>query len=196
MTKLSHPAQSLVLARVPAHVIERLSLIKLMVFDIDGVLTDGSLWYGDQGEVFKRFNALDGHGLKMLMASGIHVALVTGRTSQIARIRAAELGIADLMQDVKDKGHAINELMNRHHVSADQIGFMGDDLIDIPAMQRVGFAATVINAPPYIAQASHWVSTLAGGHGAVRECCDMILASQDKLGAFFQPGLLGAGVIQ
>lgn len=196
MKKLAHPAEALVLTRTPEHLLERLVRIKLMVFDIDGVLTDGSLWYGDQGEVYKRFHVHDGHGLKMMLNSGIRVALITGRTSKIVSLRAAELGVADVMQDVRDKGQALSELVNRHFLSFQEVGFMGDDLIDIPAMQKVGFAASVPDAPTYIAQAAHWVSTKAGGQGAVRECCDLILASQGKLGPFFQPGLLGSGVIQ
>jgi len=167
-----------------------------MIFDVDGVLTDGSLWYGESGEMFKRFNVQDGHGLKMLSTSGIKVALVTGREGPIVDRRAAELGLGDVMQNVRDKGAALTTLATSHHLNLDQIGFMGDDLIDLPAMQRAGFAATVPEAPAYIAQAAHWVSTCAGGHGAVRECCDLILAAQRRLGQFFQPGLLGPGVVQ
>lgn len=196
MKKIAHPAEALVLTRTTEHLLERLVRIKLMVFDIDGVLTDGSLWYGDQGEVFKRFHVHDGHGLKMMLNSGIRVALITGRTSKIVSLRAAELGVADVMQDVRDKGQALSELVSRHFLSFQDVGFMGDDLIDIPAMQKVGFAASVPDAPIYIAQAAHWVSSKAGGQGAVRECCDLILASQGKLSPFFQPGLLGSGVIQ
>lgn len=196
MKKIAHPAEALVLTRTPEHLLERLVRIKLMVFDIDGVLTDGSLWYGDQGEVLKRFHVHDGHGLKMMLNSGIRVALMTGRTSKIVSLRAAELGVADVIQDVRDKGQALNELASRHFLSFQDVGFMGDDLIDIPAMQKVGFAASVPDAPTYIAQAAHWVSSKPGGHGAVRECCDLILASQGKLSPFFQPGLLGSGVIQ
>ena len=196
MKKIAHPAEALVLTRTPEHLLERLVRIKLMVFDIDGVLTDGSLWYGDQGEVFKRFHVHDGHGLKMMLNSGIRVALITGRTSKIVSLRAAELGVADVMQDVRDKGQALSELVSRHFLSFQDVGFMGDDLIDIPAMQKVGFAASVPDAPIYIAQAAHWVSSKAGGQGAVRECCDLILASQGKLSPFFQPGLLGSGGIQ
>jgi len=196
MKKIAHPAEALVLTRIPEPLLERLMRIKLMVFDIDGVLTDGSLWYGDQGEVFKRFHAHDGHGLKMMLNSGIRMALITGRSSKIVSLRAAELGIADVIQDVRDKGQALSELVNRHYLSFEEVGFMGDDLIDIPAMQKAGFAASVPDAPAYIIQAAHWVSSKAGGHGAVRECCDLILASQGKLSPFFQPGLLGSGVIQ
>lgn len=193
---IPHPAESLVLARTPAALRERLTRIKLMIFDVDGVLTDGSLWYGEQGEMFKRFNALDGHGLKMLTSSGIKVALVTGREGPIVDRRAAELGLGDVIQNVRDKGAVLAELVARYHLTLEESGFMGDDLIDLPAMQRAGFAASVPDAPPYMSQAAHWVATKSGGKGAVRECCDLILASQGRLGHFFQPGRLGPGVIQ
>lgn len=193
---IPHPAEALVLARIPEATRLRLARVRLMVFDVDGVLTDGSLWYGDQGEVFKRFHSLDGHGLKMLEVSGVKVALVTGREGPIVDRRAAELGLGDVLQNVRDKGAALVSLASKHHLELEQVGFMGDDLIDLPAMQRAGFAATVPEAPAYIAQASHWVSTRAGGGGAARECCDLILASQNKLGGFFQPGRLGPGAVQ
>lgn len=191
-----HPAEALILSRIPIATRERLASLRLMIFDVDGILTDGSLWYGENGEMLKRFNVQDGHGLKILATSGIKVALVTGREGPIVARRAAELGLGDVMQNVRDKGAALTALASRHHLKLEQIGFMGDDLIDLPAMQRAGFAATVPEAPAYIAQAAHWVSTRAGGHGAARECCDLILAAQQKLGQFFQPGLLGPGVVQ
>ncbi|MCM0034904.1 MAG: HAD-IIIA family hydrolase [Burkholderiaceae bacterium] len=193
---IPHPAESLVLARTPAALRERLARLKLMIFDVDGVLTDGSLWYGEHGEMLKRFNALDGHGLKMLATSGIKVALVTGREGPIVDRRAAELGLGDVIQNVRDKGAVLTELVARYHLTLEESGFMGDDLIDLPAMQRAGFAASVPDAPAYMTQAAHWVATKSGGKGAVRECCDLILASQGKLGHFFQPGRLGPGVIQ
>ncbi len=193
---IAHPAESLVLARVSSDLKVRLARISLMVFDVDGILTDGSLWYGENSEVFKRFHSLDGHGLKMLATSGIKVALVTGREGPIVTRRAAELGLGDVLQNVRDKGAALASLAAHHGISLDQTGFMGDDLIDLPAMQKAAFAATVPEAPMYVAQAAHWVSSKPAGSGAARECCDMILAAQSKLGAFFQPGLLGPGVIQ
>ena len=193
---LAHPAEALILSRIPHDIRARLANLRLMVFDVDGILTDGSLWYGENGEALKRFHVQDGHGLKMLSMGGINVALVTGREGPIVARRAAELGLGDVMQNVRDKGAALATLATRHHLKMDQIGFMGDDLIDLPAMQRAGFAASVPEAPAYIAQAAHWVSTRPGGHGAARECCDLILAAQQRLGQFFQPGLLGPGVVQ
>ena len=193
---IAHPAEALLLARIDPSVRARLQRIKLMVFDVDGVLTDGGLWYTEQGETLKRFNALDGHGLKMLEVSGIQVALVTGRESPIIARRAAELGLGAVMQNVRDKGAVLSELLTRFGVALEQTGFMGDDLIDLPAMQRAGFAASVPDAPTYITQAAHWVSERRGGHGAARECCDLILAAQQRLGIFFQPGRLGSGPVQ
>lgn len=192
-----HPAEALVLARISPAVRERAAAVRLMVFDVDGVLTDGSLYYGESGELFKRFHAHDGHGLRLLLEGGLKVALVTGRSGPIVDRRAAELGIAEVLQGVRDKGAALAELAQRNGVELNQTGFMGDDIIDLPALQRAGFAASVANAPGYIAQAAHWVASQPGGSGAVRECCDLLLASQGRLGAFMTaPGLLGPGAIQ
>jgi 3-deoxy-D-manno-octulosonate 8-phosphate phosphatase (KDO 8-P phosphatase) len=193
---IPHPAEALILARLEPSVRARLERLKLMVFDVDGVLTDAGLWYTEQGEAIKRFNALDGHGLKMLAVSGIQVALLTGRESPIIARRAAELGLGAVVQNVRDKGAALDELVKRYGVVLEQTGFMGDDLIDLPAMQRAGFSASVPDAPSYITQAAHWVSERRGGYGAARECCDLILAAQQRLGVFFQPGLLGSGPVQ
>ncbi|OZI77360.1 KdsC family phosphatase [Bordetella genomosp. 12] len=197
-SRLPHPAEALVLARIPAPVRERAAAVRLMVFDVDGVLTDGSLYFGEHGEMFKRFHALDGHGLRLLMESGIQVAIITGRSGPVVDRRAAELGIAEVLQGVRDKGAALTELAQRLGVQLDQTGYMGDDIIDLPAMQRAGFAASVHNAPAYVAQAAHWVSALPGGSGAARECCDLLLAAQGRLGAFLTSptGLTGPGAIQ
>ena len=152
-TPVTHPAEALVLARIPATVRERAATVRLMVFDVDGVLTDGGLYYGENGEQLKRFNALDGHGLRLLLEGGLKVALMTGRSGPIVARRAAELGIAEVMQGVRDKGAALAELAQRAGVQLNQAGYMGDDIIDLPAMQRAGFAATVPNAPGYVSQA-------------------------------------------
>ena len=191
-----HPAEALVLAKLPEAVIARAAHVRLMVFDVDGVLTDGSLWYGEQGESLKRFNVLDGHGLKMLDSSGITVAIVTARDGPIVAWRCAELGIAHVLQGVRDKASAVSSLSQSLGVDRSGVGFMGDDLIDLPAMQQANFAVSVPNAPSYVSQAAHWCTTLAGGQGAVRECCDVILASQKKLAPFLLGQSVGSGVIQ
>lgn len=192
-----HPAEAQILAKADSAVIQRTRVLRLMTFDVDGVLTDGALWYGEQGEVMKGFHALDGHGLRLLQESGIHVALITGRQGAIVDRRAAELGIQIVHQGVRDKAATLSELGQTLSLSMEQIGYMGDDLIDLPAMQRAGFSASVPNAPPYIQHAAHWVSSRHGGHGAARDCCDLILASQGRLAAFFAPqSMLMAGAIQ
>lgn len=197
LPNVSHPAEALILARISPAVLERTRQVRLMAFDVDGVLTDGRLWYGEHGEVVKGFNALDGHGLRLMKESGIAVALVTGREGPIVARRAAELGIALVQQGVRDKARAIAELAQEHGYGLAEVGYMGDDIIDLTALQRVGFAASVPNAPPYVSQVAHWVSSVPGGSGAVRECCDVILASQGKLGAFFNPAAMRmSGVIQ
>jgi 3-deoxy-D-manno-octulosonate 8-phosphate phosphatase (KDO 8-P phosphatase) len=193
----THPVDALVLARVAPAVRERAAGVRLMVFDVDGVMTDGSLYYGEHGETLKRFHVLDGHGLRLLREGGLAVAFVTGRSGPILARRAAELGISDVMQGVRDKGAALQELAQRLGVSLSETGFMGDDIIDLSALQRAGFAASVPNAPAYVAQSAHWISTLPGGNGAVRECCDLLLAARGRLGGFLSsPGLLGPGAIQ
>jgi 3-deoxy-D-manno-octulosonate 8-phosphate phosphatase (KDO 8-P phosphatase) len=189
-SRFTHPAEALILAKVAPALLERLRNIRLMAFDVDGVLTDGSLWYGEHGEVVKGFNSLDGHGLRLMRESGIIVALVTGRQSPIVSRRAAELGIALVYQGVRDKAQAIQTLANENGCELEQIGYMGDDLIDLDALRRVGFAASVPNAPSYVAQAAHWVASQRGGSGAARECCDLLLAAQGKLGAFLAPNAL------
>ena len=157
---ITHPAEALVLARITPAVRERAAAVRLMVFDVDGVLTDGSLYYGETGEALKRFHALDGHGLRLLMEGGLKVALMTGRSGPIVARRAAELGISEVMQGVRDKGAALAELALRSAVQLNQTGYMGDDIIDLPAMQRAGFAASVPNAPGYVSQAAHWLSLI------------------------------------
>lgn len=194
---MPHPAEAQILAKVSAAVIDRAREIRLMAFDIDGVLTDGKLWYSEQGEIVKGFHALDGHGLRLLKESGIRVALLTGRQGPIADRRAAELGIEIVRQGVRDKAAALLELAQEYGLAMEQVGYMGDDLIDLAALQRAGFAASVPNAPAYIAQAAHWVSERAGGAGAARDCCDLILAAQGRLANFFTPhAMLMTGAIQ
>ncbi|CAM5211886.1 HAD-IIIA family hydrolase [Oligella ureolytica] len=180
-TRILHPIESLILSKVPDSVRDRARNIELVVLDVDGVLTDGSLYYTANGEGQKRFHALDGHGMKMLIQSGVQVAMMTGRQSEITNRRAAELGIPHLLQNVRNKGKALTELCQELNIDLNNVAFIGDDLIDLPAMQRVGLALSVPNAPIYIQQAAHWVSQLAGGQGAAREHCDMILASQGLL---------------
>ncbi|MFC3337560.1 KdsC family phosphatase [Paracandidimonas soli] len=186
---IPHPAEALILARTNPAAIERARRVRLMAFDVDGVLTDGRLWYSEQGEAVKSFHVLDGHGLRLLRENGIAVALVTGRQGVIVPRRAAELGISLVYQNARDKAAVLSELAQAENLELDQIGFMGDDIIDMQAMQRVGFAASVPGAPSYVAHIAHWVSTAPGGGGAARECCDLLLAAQGKLGACLNAGV-------
>jgi 3-deoxy-D-manno-octulosonate 8-phosphate phosphatase (KDO 8-P phosphatase) len=161
--------------------LQRLAPLELMIFDVDGVLTDGTLYYSESGEHLKAFHVLDGHGLKWLRAAGIATALMSGRSSAIVTRRADDLGVDAVLLGVEDKRAALDELLERLGKSARVTGFMGDDVIDIPVMRRVGFAATVPHAANGVAAHAHWMSARAGGHGAAREVCELILSAQGKL---------------
>ena len=157
---------------------ERLAKIELMIFDVDGIMTDGRLHYGVNGEVLKVFHVLDGHGIKQLMEAGITTAVMSGRESPIALRRFAELGIKHVVQGLADKSAAFDALRHALGKTADVCGYMGDDAIDIPVLRRAGFAATVPNAADGVAAFAHWVSRREGGAGAVREVCDLLLAAR------------------
>jgi 3-deoxy-D-manno-octulosonate 8-phosphate phosphatase (KDO 8-P phosphatase) len=156
----------------------RLTRIELMIFDVDGVLTDGKLYYGPQGEALKAFNVLDGTGLKALAVAGITVGVISGRESAIVLRRCAELGIRHVAQGIDDKIVAFDAMRHELGMTADVCGYMGDDEIDIPLMRRVGFAATVPNAADGVAEHAHWISRRAGGAGAVREVCELLLKAR------------------
>lgn len=154
---------------------QRAARVKLMIFDVDGVLTDGRLYYGEQGEALKTFNTLDGHGIKLLAEAGIASAIITGRRSGIVAARARELGIAHLYQGVADKTVALAALLAATGFDASDCGYMGDDWPDLAVMMRVGFAAAPASAHPEIISRAHWVAEAPGGQGAVREVCDALL---------------------
>jgi 3-deoxy-D-manno-octulosonate 8-phosphate phosphatase (KDO 8-P phosphatase) len=152
--------------------------LEWMFFDVDGVMTDGGLFYGEQGEQLKRFHVLDGHGIKTLRSQGIKVAMLSGRRHPANQARAAELGIDLVIEGESAKGAAFDRLVSTHGLNAQRCGHMGDDLPDLEVFTRVGFAAAVPNAVPEVIAAAHWVSSRYGGQGAVRECCDFILESR------------------
>lgn len=162
---------------------ERAKNIRLAAFDIDGIMTDGGLYLSDSGEEFKRFNSQDGHGLKMLKASGVEPAIITGRTSRCVALRAQNLGITHVFQGVEDKREALRALLATLRLSPEQAAFMGDDVVDLPAMLHAGLAITVPEAPQAVLQRAHYVTGRSGGHGAVREACELIMAAQDTLDA-------------
>lgn len=162
---------------------ERASRVKLMIFDVDGVLTDGSLMFTAAGDYMKSFNSMDGHGLKLLGEAGIQTAIITGRRSEIVLARAKELRISHLYQGVADKVEAFAELMREANVAAEQCGYMGDDWPDLGVMTRCGFAAAPANAHPDVIARAHWVSEARGGQGAAREVCDALLRAQQRYDA-------------
>ena len=166
---------------------ERIKPIRLAAFDVDGILTDGGLYLSDSGEEFKRFNSLDGHGLKMLKASGVELAIITGRTSKCVELRARNLGITRLYQGVEDKLAAMQSLLADMKLAPEAAAFMGDDVVDLPVLRRVGLALSVPGAPQVVRDHAHYVSQREAGHGAVREVCELILAAQGTLDAQLAP---------
>jgi 3-deoxy-D-manno-octulosonate 8-phosphate phosphatase (KDO 8-P phosphatase) len=167
----------------------RIKPLRLVAFDVDGVLTDGGLYLSDSGEEFKRFNSLDGHGLKMLKASGVELAIITGRTSKCVELRARNLGISRLYQGVEDKLAAMQSLLAELKLAPEAAAFMGDDVVDLPVMRRVGLALSVPAAPQVVRDHAHYVSQREAGYGAVREVCELILAAQGTLDAQLAPYL-------
>jgi 3-deoxy-D-manno-octulosonate 8-phosphate phosphatase (KDO 8-P phosphatase) len=161
----------------------RIQAIRLIAFDVDGILTDGGLYLSDSGEEFKRFNSLDGHGLKMLKSSGVELAIITGRTSRCVELRAKNLGITRLYQGVEDKWGAMQKLLAELKLTPDAAAYMGDDVVDLPVMRRVGFSATVPNAPQLVRDHAHYLAQREGGNGAVRETCELIMSAQGTLDA-------------
>jgi 3-deoxy-D-manno-octulosonate 8-phosphate phosphatase (KDO 8-P phosphatase) len=161
--------------------LKRAKKLKLMIFDVDGIMTDGSLYYSERGEELKAFNIQDGYGIKLLKQCGVEVALITARRSRAVELRAADLGIAHLHQGAEDKRGAYAALLEQLGVAAGESGYMGDDLLDLPLITRCGFAATVAAAPEPVRKRCHYVARSDGGHGAVREVCEFILGAQGSL---------------
>jgi 3-deoxy-D-manno-octulosonate 8-phosphate phosphatase (KDO 8-P phosphatase) len=159
----------------------RAQAVRMMAFDVDGVLTDGSLYLTDAGEEIKAYHTLDGQGLKMLREAGVELALITGRQSRTVALRAANLGIARVLQGVEDKLAAYERIRAELALTPDACGFMGDDLPDLAILARAGFGATVPDAPEYVRTRAHYVTNARGGHGAVREVCDLILDAKGLL---------------
>ncbi|MDX1556066.1 MAG: 3-deoxy-manno-octulosonate-8-phosphatase KdsC [Xanthomonadales bacterium] len=157
---------------------ERAARIRLLALDVDGVLTDGRLWFDQTGNELKAFYTRDGLGLKALLRFGVAVALITGRTSRMVDDRAAQLGIQHVYQGRDDKLNALEELMSETGVEAGDICYVGDDWIDLPVLERVGLSVSPSDAAPLVRERVHWVTAAKGGLGAVREVCDFILAAQ------------------
>jgi len=171
----------------PPEVRQRARAIRLLILDVDGVLTDGRLYFGPKGETLKVFHVRDGHGIKMAQRAGIEVAFVSGRRSDAAYHRAKELGISRFHEGVRDKVAVLEEIMAAMQIETSQVAVVGDDVVDLPIMSRAGLAVAVADAVPEVVTAAHWVTTNPGGRGAVREVCDLLLKAGGKWEGIISP---------
>ncbi len=160
--------------------VKKIKSITFLILDVDGVLTDGKIIIDDLGNETKHFNVRDGHGLKMLMRTGIQVVLITGRTSKVVEHRARELGIKEIYQGSKNKVENLEEILRKKKVSGEQVAYVGDDIVDIPVFRRVGFSVAVEDASEYAKESADYITERKGGQGAVRELCEIILKIQGK----------------
>jgi 3-deoxy-D-manno-octulosonate 8-phosphate phosphatase (KDO 8-P phosphatase) len=156
--------------------------IRLLVLDVDGVLTDGRLYFGTRGEALKSFHVRDGHGIKQLAGAGVQVAVISGRNSRMVDVRCRELGLRHVLQGISDKLAAFERLRSSLKVHSSECACVGDDVPDIPLMREVGLAFAVADAHPEARRAAHVVTSLPGGQGAVREVCDYLLEATDLAG--------------
>ncbi len=171
---------------IPDMIRQRAGKIKLVAFDVDGVLTDGRLILGDKGEEFKAFYTQDGQGLVMLLNAGFELAIITGRKSKIVAERMAELGIKHVYQGCSDKLIAFEKILAETGLTADQAAYMGDDLPDLPVIKRAGLGITVVDGHKFIQQHADLCTQHGGGRGAVREVCDLILDAQGLLEGLYR----------
>jgi len=165
---------------------ERAARIRLVIFDVDGVLTDGSLYIDADGRELKAFHSRDGHGIKLLQGSGVKVAVITGRTSEVVEHRMTSLGVEHVYQGQQEKLPAFLDLADKLGLDPVQIAYVGDDVVDLPIMRRVGLAIAVHDAHALVCRYAHWQTMLAGGCGAAREVCELIMAAQGSLDACMQ----------
>jgi 3-deoxy-D-manno-octulosonate 8-phosphate phosphatase (KDO 8-P phosphatase) len=172
-----------------ADLITRAQKIRLVAFDVDGIMTDGTLFLADDGQEYKGFNSLDGHGLKMLKASGVELAIITGRNSRVVEHRARNLGIGIVYQGAHDKLAVYEALCRELNIGCEATAYMGDDVVDLPVMRRAGLAITVPAAPELVKAYSHYTTTREAGHGAVREACEFLMRAQGTLDAALAPYL-------
>ncbi len=155
--------------------------IRLLICDVDGVLSDGLIYQGNQGEELKAFSVRDGYGIRCLLTAGIEVAIITGRSAKLVEDRCQTLGITHLYQGQSDKLLAFEALLSKLSLTADRVAYIGDDLIDWPVMAQVGLSVAVADAHPLLLPKADYVTRIAGGRGAVREVCDLVLLAQGKL---------------
>lgn len=171
---------------VDAVVIEKARKVRLLALDVDGVLTDGRLYFDETGKEMKSFSTRDGMGIKAMQRCDIPVALITGRESPMVSQRARELGIDLLIQGSGHKWESMQALLAATGLEADQVCYAGDDWMDMAVMSRVGFAVAVADADPWVREQADWVTAESGGQGAVRAVCNLILAAQGKIGPLLQ----------
>jgi len=155
--------------------------VRLVVFDVDGVLTDGGLFIDTEGREHKVFHSRDGHGMKMLQHSGVKLAVITGRSSPAVTHRMASLGIEHVYQGQQDKLPAFSDLLGKLDLQHAQVAYVGDDVVDLPIMRRAGFAVAVADAHPLVKRHAHWQTANPGGRGAARDVCELILEAQGRL---------------
>lgn len=160
---------------------DKAARVKLVIFDVDGVLTDGSLYLGDDGQEYKAFNSRDGHGMVMLQATGVQIGIITGRSSQVVKLRMESLGIQHVYQGQRDKRIAFVELCEKLRLAPEQVAYVGDDVVDLPAMLRAGLAIAVQDAHVQVKNHSHWQTPSKGGRGAARDVCELIMEAQGSL---------------
>lgn len=172
-----------VLGGIDGEVRARAAAIRLAVFDVDGVLTDGRVVFGDDGFEQKAFHIHDGLGMRLLQESGVQVAIITGRTSTVVSRRAEELRVRHLLQGRSDKGPALRELLERLDIEPAHAAYVGDDVVDLPAMRAAGLAIAVADATEMTREHAHHVTRARGGAGAAREVCELIMAAQGTLAA-------------
>jgi 3-deoxy-D-manno-octulosonate 8-phosphate phosphatase (KDO 8-P phosphatase) len=161
-------------------IIEKAKKLKLLILDVDGVLTDGKLFFDNQGNEYKSFHARDGHGIKLLRQTGVEVAVISGRKSNSVALRMKNLGIEHVYQGHEHKQGAFNEIIEKLGITPEQAAHIGDDLLDLPIMTKVGLAIAVADANFAVKQHADWCTTLPGGQGAVREVCDFIMQAQGR----------------
>lgn len=166
---------------VSEQIIKKAEKIQLLICDVDGVMSDGLIYMGNNGEELKAFNVRDGYGIRCLLTSGIEVAIITGRQSKLLEDRAKTLGITYLYQGQHNKLLAYQQLLDTLNLKPEQTAYIGDDLIDLPVMEKVGLSVAVADAHPLLTPRVNYVTRIAGGRGAVRELCDLILLAQGQL---------------
>lgn len=163
----------------PQEVLAKAKSVKLLMLDVDGVFTNGQVWLTGDGDEYKVFHTQDGYGIKHLRRNGVHVAVISGRNSPSCELRMKELGVEHIYQGTHNKVPVFEHLMMLLSLTPEACGYVGDDIPDIPIMKRVGFSVAVVNATQPVKDIADWITTIEGGHGAVRQVCDLLSVAQD-----------------